>query len=159
MVKCANCGCLSARNRITRELEEVEKTTRENGETPRTITGAEDSRGLQVWISRQEDLLVCFLQKYDLISEVEKLKKGNTKVTASIMEVIQGERDCSQFVEWKQGFTPKEHQEILDRKQMLDWQAKREDADRRWQSRQNWKLVVVAGVFTILGTILGAMIK
>lgn len=54
------------------------------------------------------------------------------------------ERSCESFVGWQQGSTPKEHMEMKDREE-----------ERKWRSRQDWKLIVVAGIFTIVGGLLG----
>jgi hypothetical protein len=62
-------------------------------------------------------------------------------------------------IEWHQGFTPKEHQEMIDRDKMLKWQADREDADKKWQTKQLWMMAIIAGVFTILGGVIAAVIS
>ena len=58
-----------------------------------------------------------------------------------------------------QGFTPKEHCEMMDRELMFKWQAEREEADRKWRAKQDWRLVFIAGIFTILGAIVAAFIS
>ena len=68
------------------------------------------------------------------------------------------ERECTFFTKWQQGFTPKEHREMIDRQAMLKWQTEREDIDKKWQIQQRWFMVVVAGIFTIIGGVIGAII-
>jgi hypothetical protein len=84
-------------------------------------------------------------------------------------EAIQEERECPDFTEWHPGFTPKEHQEMLDRQRLLEWQAEREDDDRKWHAKQReedksirrlelWTAVIIAGGFTVVGATIGAVL-
>jgi hypothetical protein len=50
--------------------------------------------------------------------------------------VIRHERECKKFTPWQQGFSPKEHAEMLHEQQMRQWQESREDKDREWQAEQ-----------------------
>ncbi len=43
---------------------------------------------------------------------------------------------------------------MIDREKMMKWQAEREEADKEWRGKQQWKLVIVAGVFTLLGALI-----
>ena len=47
---------------------------------------------------------------------------------------------------------------MMDREKMLEWQLEREEADRKWRSKQDWKLIIIAGIFTMLGAIIGTII-
>jgi hypothetical protein len=158
MVKCSECGYLAARNKDTRNLEEVEFKARQDG-VLRT--------------HRHEYMPVCFNMAVSFEEEVGRLRKvpeyatekkdayGQTTwptVEHLIKIVLNEERECQSFTKWHQGSTPKEHREMLDRQEMLKWQADREDADRKWRTRQQWVMVIVAGIFTILGAILGGII-
>jgi len=85
--------------------------------------------------------------------------------------------ECPDFTPWFLGFTPKEHREILDRQKLLEWQATREDEDRRWRADEAgkdrawrekqaqgegiWRLVqvVVFGVVGAMVAILAALIE
>jgi len=40
---------------------------------------------------------------------------------------------------------------MFDREEMLQWQVDREAADRKWQSQQQIRLAVIAGIFLVLG--------
>jgi hypothetical protein len=75
----------------------------------------------------------------------------------------QDDRDCKEWAEWHQGFTPKEHKEMIDRKEMLAWQAKRENADKDWRakqedkhSREEWLRYIFLCIVTILATLIAA---
>ena len=75
-----------------------------------------------------------------------------------LLDLLQRERECAEFTPWYQGFTPKEHEEMLDRQRLREWQAKREDEDRRWREDQRkeerrWRfieLLVFGGLVTIV---------
>lgn len=157
MVKCAECGFLAARNKETRKLEEVEFESRQNG---------------YLKANRYEYIPVCFAMVISFDKECEELRKlpqyqsrfdeigGHIYPNTGdlIIPLLSKERDCESFIEWIQGFTPREHQEMLDRGRMLKWQADREDADRKWRTSQQWFMVIVAGIFTVIGGICGAVI-
>ena len=144
MVRCSECGLLASRNVQSRQLEETERRTRDEGYVDTAY------REAPICLARANDLWV------ESGITAQTVCYGNVD---EIRLAIQKERICQPFVEWKQGFTPKEHQEMIDRKVMLEWQAKREEADRKWHSRQNWYLVIIAGIFTILGAILGVLLS
>ncbi len=147
MVKCANCGFLAIRNSQTRELMEVEPVIREEGRRRSILPGFRYTWGYET--------PVCFMNAYNLWDETGDLNKATSE---SIQATIQKERECKAFVTWQHGYTPKEHKEMLDRQEMLKWQAAREDADKKWQTRQQWFMVIIAGIFTVLGGIIGAVI-
>ena len=72
------------------------------------------------------------------------------------MQVIHEERECGEsFTEWQLGFTPKEHREMLDRKEWRDWQERQRKEDKHWRVIELIVLgiiaVLVAGGFTVLG--------
>lgn len=157
MVRCSECGFLAARNTETRNLEEVELKSRQNGD-----------------IGKQRYVLipVCFAMAVNFEEEAKELRTSPEytqrkneigevvwpKWNALVKVILSKGRQCKSFTKWQQGFIPKEHQEILDRQFMLKWQAGREDADKKWRTRQQWFMVIVAGIFTILGGIIGVVI-
>ena len=165
MAKCSKCGYLAARNKDTRNLEEVEFASRQSGDL-RT--------------NRYDYMPVCFAMAVSFDEEVARLREepqyatekrdayGQTiwpRVRDLIEVVLDAERQCKSFAEWHQGSTPKEHQETLDRKAMLEWQAKREDADREWREKQEkkrseeeWKRYAFLAIMTIIGVIIGVLL-
>jgi hypothetical protein len=74
------------------------------------------------------------------------------------LEEIQTERECPGFTLWHPGFTPKEHQEMLDQQRLLEWQTEREDSDRRNRRLELWVALIAAGVFTVIGAAIGAVL-
>jgi hypothetical protein len=87
---------------------------------------------------------LCLARAWDLPSEI----KGDIARydEGKCVRVLQKERLCESFTKWHQGFSPKEHREMMDRE---EW--------RKWQASQNWKLVIVAGVFALLGAAITAL--
>jgi hypothetical protein len=119
--KCADCGFLAVRNIYSRGLEEAEKTFRDTGAQPTTVT-------------------------------------HNTDGTLIII-------GCDEFTEWQQGSSPKEHREMMDRKEMLKWQADREDADKKWREQQEqkhsteeWHRYIFVGILGIVAVIIGVIL-
>lgn len=147
MVKCIDCGYLANRNKESRELVEVERS--ENGDinNPLVLVRGSFDSGLSSWLPVYDDP-VCFARANNLQSEirVEPVETSPESVfTKKIRGVITKERTCGRFTDWQQGLTPKEHMEMLDRKTMLEYQAK-----------QQSYLVKVAGIFAIIAGIVGA---
>jgi hypothetical protein len=161
MVKCSECGFLAIRNAETRNLEEVEFKPRQSGDIGKL--------GVQRYVL----IPVCFAMVANFDEEIEELRKspeytekrnGYGQVTwpqwsTFVKVVLNKERECESFTRWHQGFTPKEHREMLDRQEMLKWQADREDADRKWRTRQRWYMVIIAGIFTILGGVIALLAR
>jgi len=137
--RCADCGFLALRHKETRELHDAELPIRDG-----TAVHAD-------------------IKAYAWPPLCTKLRAEFP--TAGTSGVIQEERECSDFTQWQQGFTPKEHQEALDRQKQLDWQTKREDDDRQWrkQAREEdrkarrvdaWTVAIIAGIFALGGSAL-----
>ena len=64
--------------------------------------------------------------------------RAETNALFAVEHVIGKDRDCKDdFVRWRQGFSPKEHREMMDRERMLRWQAEREEADRSYRLKES----------------------
>lgn len=153
MVKCTDCGFLSARNIKTRQLEEAEHLFRDVG-SPVQI--GPDKIYPPHFV--HELMPYCGTNEYDLITEMETAQEhpinrgiNNTEV----LSVIRKERDCGGYTKWFPGFSPKEHSEMRDRQEWQEWQEKQRKEDKRWRIIELVVLViltlVVAGGFTLLG--------
>jgi hypothetical protein len=148
--KCADCGFLAQhifRGSIPQGFIDVEQNPRETGALP----GLPFSFGF-IYSHGQQDLSpekmdgdkfpTCFTRAFNLEKEVETLHFEMQKTdkaasyTIAVRNVIAQDRTCEKWVKWKRGFTPKEHQEMLDR----EWEIKRQDTKdkeiRDWQERQ-----------------------
>jgi len=153
MVKCVDCGFLALLDeRGGQPLIEASVIYRERGVAPSyTLPGS---------TTTYDHDPVCFAQAVNFL---------DTNIRRGIYSFVRTEKECSSFTPWQQGFTPKEHREMLDRQKMLDWQAEREDKDRKWREDQDmkrderqaallWQLAGVAGLFTLIGATAGAVI-
>lgn len=151
MAKCSECGFLTLRDRNSLQLVEVIDDYRESGRATKV---------------EYHNYPICFVMAYDLMPEVEReahvqFQEGKGEWSGYVLRIITRDRDCDKlgkFVKYQQGFTPKEHREMMDRQFMLDWQSRRDDADKKWRARQQWFMVIVAGTFVILGGAIGAII-
>ena len=123
MVRCIDCGYLAARNTDTRQLEEVERIC---GDTVHEVYIQSD------WMERQSsefrrkyDSPICFARQIDLWLEYKRASPAVTGGTAlsdlRIVTVLRQKRGCTAFTDYQQGFTSKEHREMMDRKAMHKW--------------------------------------
>jgi hypothetical protein len=166
MAKCVECGFLSLRNVETRALDEAEETFRKDGKTVSVERSYPQEIGMARFITEEaisryvhEKLPICFAGSCDLRALISELVADKEcDIYEGIKTITHENRECDLFAEWRQGSTPKEHQEMIDRQAMLKYQAEREDADRKWQTKQLWFMAIVAGIFTIIGGVIGAVI-
>lgn len=158
MVKCIECGLLSLRNIETRELDEAEETFRQWGRG----TAVKWSYPVQIGDTPfcEEDKLsryihaslpICFARNGDFSSQLKELIIENYDADKVVLMVIGKERHCEAFIEWQQGFTPKEHREMTDRKYMIELEDKRRKNDRKWHWIELTAIIVGTGFFTLLG--------
>jgi hypothetical protein len=126
MPKCKDCGFLAIWLRAHNRFQEATELTRDHGLPPEIIQNDE-----KVFHAK------CFIRKYDLVAECKAANPIDQvwQFNKRILEVVDKERSCNGYKAWIQGFSPKEHQEILDKK-----------SERRWQ-------VVHGLLFTIAGGI------
>ena len=147
MVKCADCGYLSVRNKIDNHLGEAAIDFREKG----AVAQGSDEQGRNQH-PLHELMPLCFArQPYlrDASKQIDKQKNQNDEVKRIINQEI-GET-CNEFTPWQQGLTPKEHREMIDRERMLRMEDERRRNDRKWHWIELGILVVGAGLFTLLG--------
>ena len=137
-VKCQDCGFLAVRHGGTRALVEAEIRMR-------------DAADLVLY----DPSPVCFVRASDLAAEME-LPKGK----AQFLKVLGTERECQRFVKWQQGFTPREHKEMIDSQEQRErdrqWQFEQKRSDRRWHL---FMVLLASGLsagFTVFGWFLGS---
>lgn len=119
MVKCADCGFLAVRLTAHKhEIVEAEPGLRERG-----IIVPKDYHVVPL----------CFVREYNLAKEIGDPSQGPKK----ILEIMQRDRECKAFTEWHQGFSPKEHAEMLLheelRKSEREWREEQTKRDRDWR--------------------------
>jgi hypothetical protein len=148
--RCEKCGFLALRNRLTGTLDEAPQEYRWRAEVP-TFRRAGVSSGQ--FISDFYDypyigVPICLVRAYPLHNEFTNQDQASK---GEIFRMLEKDRnDCAKrrlFTDWQQGFTPKEHREMLDRR----W-------ERKWRIIELIVLgviaVLVAGGFTILGALI-----
>ena len=138
-VKCATCGYLGSRNSVSRHLEETDYTTRESGIIP---------------LYFREDKIYHpthtppFCSRHVIDLEYEAGIKNQTLdisiITKKILPVMQKERDCKSWIKWMEGFTPQEHRQ-------MEFEEKVRRSDKRWHIAEIILIVVLSGLFTLLG--------
>src|SRR5713101_1490489 len=99
MCKCADCGYLSIRKLDSNALVEVIGDTRRAWTTPE-IPGKSQ-------YSQFDPRPVCFVRAADLLEEA-----GNSAAKDAVLPVITKDRNCSGFIKWSPGYSPKEHREM-----------------------------------------------
>ena len=155
LVKCVDCGFLGARARGDGHWVEADDRFRALGKPPQDI-----------W----EAFPACFRR----VIEVNKLadEQPGSGRDVKALGVLQADRPCASFTEWRVGYTPREHEELLDRQAANAREDRRDTEARAWQQAmedkqqkfQEWlpdrarqerrTLVLVAGGFTLLGALL-----
>lgn len=130
MAKCSECGFLAVW--LTREYEfrEASRFFRQQG-------GPENTIANYMAYTPQ-----CFVRQWDLASEASSnplhvLQDGYRNI---VKGVITKDRICSSHTSWMQGFHPKEHQEMLDRK-----------SERRWRIAEGL-------IFAVTGAVVGSLV-
>ncbi len=134
MVKCADCGFLAVRSKVDYSLGEAAADFRENG----AVAIGVDSKGMNQH-PLHEIRPLCFARAFNLGEEIQTQVGTGKNDLQSVLHVIKHDRNCNVFTKWQSGFSPKEHQEILDRKQQSDFQLKRGREDKEWRDEQRQK--------------------
>jgi hypothetical protein len=160
MVKCENCGFLALRNRITGLLDEAPQEYRWRAEVPKLLPPLSDA---------YTGVPICLARAHPLHNEFTNQDQAAHR---EIFNLLEKERHCAErglFTPWKQGFSPKEHQEMLNSENLMKWQAEREDKDRIWRERQaerdhkyrrsELRILVIALVAAIVIPIVAALIE
>ncbi len=156
MVKCVDCGFLALRNSRSRDLDEAEELYRRTGDV--TVDGD---------YLRHERVPICFARAWDLrdefrnhvaeqYEEEQRERWLRTPQPEHILALIKEERQCSGFAACQQGFTSKEHRDMLDRQEQRDWQERQRRDDKKWRIAELVLLIIGAGVFTIIGAIVSS---
>ena len=139
MKSCQNCGFLALKAIVSGEFEEA----------PQRF------RFMQQTEPGQFPFPLCFARAYYLPTEVNAV---GADLRASIEAVVQKDRlDCPEWTPWQQGFTPKEHREMLNRKEEREWNRalveRLEDTRARREGLHLLVTVIVAGVLLFLATL------
>jgi hypothetical protein len=152
VVRCSECGFIAARLIQTRGFIEVDDEKRDSGEL-------ESKYGVNI-----EPIPICFVNGFNIKGEVEALGKGSAEWTRDsikewippvwasyVKQVLNRERVCESFMKWQQGFTPKEHREMMDRERRDRLEAEIRKNDRKWHWIELAAIILGTGLFTLLG--------
>lgn len=130
MPKCAECGYLSLRLTKDRTIAEVEKLTRHDAVNPSVLsTTVHDQYAGSPF---------CFVNAFPLAEEIDRQDEKQS-VQNRWKHVFWKERDCKESVEWRQGFTPREHKEIIEGEQLLEFQRGRDERQFTFQKEESEK--------------------
>jgi hypothetical protein len=131
--KCSECGYLALRENESRALVETEEGLRRDG-------------AAHYHPSRCEPLPLCFARAYDLRKEYYAAPDGKLLFLTStaapslypeaLKHILQKDRLCKAFIEWQQGFSPREHFEMKQLTEQREWQEQRLREDRDWRASQ-----------------------
>ena len=133
------------RNMFTGQLDEMDSDFRETGNPSglkEVIVGGVGQKVSEYTKTPYRNVPICFALAYPLAEEVQssaELQEKNPDFLATrVLEVITKDRPCFGYTDWKQGFTPKEHRELLDRRWMMERadQLNRETREREERLRE-----------------------
>lgn len=139
MVKCAECGFLTLRDKANGFLVEVDEDYRVSGKVPNIVAD-----------EYYHNWPICFTMAWNLFPEVEQAAQQQHQENSNdwgkyVLGVITRDRICPPeshrlgFAEYQQGFTPKEHRGMLDRQWLLDREERQDKEIREWQRSQEDK--------------------
>lgn len=166
MVKCSQCGLLGARSSLTRQIIEAESVFREEGSIPNA-----PQPGGGGGMPSIDNLPVCLARKRNF-RELAHGKAGPNSLRPLLSET----HDCDSFIEWQQGFSPKEHAELKQLDEQREWQRKCEkdqaERDRKWRQedvdrantaliqarRHHWMNLIVFGLLITMINVLVAFL-
>ena len=121
-VRCSECGFLALRRRDgSSALEEAHEQFRDNARVTHDRSG-----------NHHDETPICFVRAAALRKECGGERADSDKVAV----VIHCDRQCSAFVSWEQGFSPKEHVDKMYNEILLKMRRDESDVDRAWRERQ-----------------------
>ncbi len=138
MVKCADCGYLAVRSKVDYSLGEAAIDFRDKG----AVAIGYDDKGMNQH-TLHELMPLCFARQPYLRNAIKKIDEQKNR-NDEVRRIINQEIDCKGFTDWQQGFTPKEHREMLDRERLLQWQSEREKDDRFLDNKRIGLIGVIA---------------
>ena len=162
MVKCTECGFLAYRNLEDRSLVEAEKQFREAGFPPQPDHPVQGSISDGMTMSHGGGFgatPLCFANAANLPAEADTTEYDGEHPSIShnvqpTLKVITMERECTAFTAWQQGFTPKEHRDMLDRQRSIDREAQQRRSDRRWRLFELLAFILTGAIVAIFAALI-----
>jgi hypothetical protein len=118
LVKCQNCGFLCVRSNHG-ELVEVPYEIRQNWPLEHHF-----------W-QEHHNQPICFA----LVLPEQERQQALTSADGLCWIIREG-RECASFTPWRQGFTPKEHDEMIQSAELREWQQEEREKERAWLEEQ-----------------------
>ncbi|MBI2855373.1 MAG: hypothetical protein HYX93_00825 [Chloroflexi bacterium] len=154
---CVDCGFLAVRNGNNGQLMEADHTVRENGSIGTYYGHTSPPVCLVMAANLPDEIYRAWRERTGARDE-----RGQGYNPFDAQSVIQKpDRNCPKWRRWQQGFTPKEHREMLDRAEMLRRQEERDKNDREFRltmeklaRTERRKLAWLAGAFILIGALL-----
>lgn len=150
-VKCRDCGFLAMQANYA-EWVEADSMLRNSG-VPDNVR----QRNLGNWPQ-------CFMRKYDLQAEMREIEQQRAEQKEVrerhrlVLMVVNEERCCCEYTDWRMGFSPKEHREMLDRQRLLEWQTEEAKKNRRYRIAE--LVIAILGVIAIVAIgLLSALVE
>jgi hypothetical protein len=113
MAKCAECGFLSIRD-DTGSLRLVDEKTRKDWNKAHNVGS--------------DPFPICFVMAAPLQSEV-----GDTCLVVKCLAVVGKDRPCQSFTPWQIGYSPREHKEMIEAKELARQQEEARERERQFQ--------------------------
>ena len=145
-VKCQDCGFLTLTKASTDEYITVNDEFREKAERLGTLHSLNSGP-------------ICFKMAFDLL---EELRVDHTYMMLEpnrTFSIIARQRECSSFMQYKRGFSPKDHAEKMDK--LAEQERVRNDRieDRKWQANLAfWNRIIVI-LAVVIGALLASLLK
>jgi hypothetical protein len=155
LVKCGDCGLVAFRvfDGATSTLVEIEQLARDNEQYAPSAC-----------------VLLCFVRAHDLRKEFGERTEGSPHSSGyRLLPILQKERECPAFQKWKQGYSPKEHiemmqtdllkKEIEERKKADEERAERRLLnDRKWRKAEKWEDRIYQLVIAVIAFLVGLFV-
>ncbi|MFO0938347.1 MAG: hypothetical protein U0798_17720 [Gemmataceae bacterium] len=152
-VKCKDCGCLAVLDQEYR-LHEATDDLRTKAAFPCSQVRGDPFSGM-----------VCSAGAYDLTGKDSDVKSSKGHV-AFILNTVNTERECSKFMKWRLGFSPKEHIQMKNEEEAKEenrtWQknvlndigTKYDGILKSNQNRNFWYTLISTGIGGLGGAVL-----
>lgn len=158
-VKCAECGFLVVLRQEDGEPIPANRTYRKEGlqafqrdmvfVEPHCFVGAQQIQAERMGVEGKG---------YIKLSEAGGLVDAGEHTEALVLSVIQKKRICSSYTPWQQGFTPKEHRELVARELLMKREDQRDREMREREDKRDWREFKQRIVFGIISFAAGAAV-
>lgn len=163
---CHECGYLQFRRKDTGEL--VSANRQANGRLAQAYDLDKPFRNSPKEIEVYEQWPICFKLKRDFKADFPQIYNPPPGYSAPDWQAMHEPYDCISFVRLVPGRTPREHDEMLDQKWKLEYEERRDAADKRFQIRMQriasrreqsfeWKLARFVAVTAIVSAALSGL--